>query len=33
MTQYFDTHAHYDSGKFNTDRDEVLRMTAASRSW
>ena len=25
MTQYFDTHAHYDSGKFNTDRDEVLR--------
>ena len=25
MTQYFDTHAHYDSGKFNADRDEVLR--------
>ena len=25
MTQFFDTHAHYDSGKFNTDRDEVLR--------
>ena len=25
MTQYFDTHAHYDSGKFNADREEVLR--------
>lgn len=25
MIQYFDTHAHYDSGKFNADRDEVLR--------
>ena len=25
MTQFFDTHAHYDSGKFNADRDEVLR--------
>ena len=24
MTQYFDTHAHYDSGKFNTDRSDVL---------
>ena len=23
MTQYFDTHAHYDSGKFNADRDEA----------
>ena len=25
MTQYFDTHAHYDSGKFNADRSDVLR--------
>lgn len=25
MTQYFDTHAHFDSGKFNADREEVLR--------
>ena len=25
MTQYFDTHAHYDSGKFNADRADVLR--------
>lgn len=25
MTRFFDTHAHYDSGKFNADRDEVLR--------
>ena len=25
MTQYFDTPAHYDSGKFNADREEVLR--------
>ena len=24
MTQYFDTHAHYDSGKFNADREELL---------
>ena len=26
MTQYFDTHAHYDSGKFNADREEVLQI-------
>ena len=25
MTQYFDTHAHYDSGKFKADRSDVLR--------
>ena len=30
MTQYFDTHAHYDSGKFNADRDEVLRAVQES---
>ena len=27
---YFDTHAHYDSSKFNDDRDEILMSLAAS---
>ena len=25
MTQYYDTHAHYDDGRFDSDRDELLR--------